>query len=43
MDTNRRKELVQCLDKLSGICIVAIAVVGIFLTVFIVLAPKVWY
>lgn len=43
MDKNGRKGWEKCLDRLSGFCIVAVAVVGIFLTVFIVMAPKVWY
>lgn len=43
MDVNRQKKWEKCLDHLSAFCLLAVAVVGIFLTVFIVMAPKVWY
>lgn len=43
MDHNSRKKLEKALDVLSKLTLIAIMVVGVFLTVFIVMAPKMWH
>lgn len=43
MDQNSQKKLEKFLDKLSKFTLIAIMVIGAFLTAFIVVAPKMWH